>query len=250
MNWQRLRWWLLGAVAYILFLGLALPAQFLSDRVSRHVPGLRLTGVTGSIFSGSAADVQYQGSSLGSLEWRFDWLAPFTFTLGYRIEAHTDQQYLDARVDAGFKRLFLKGVDGKLPVAALAHWLPLPPDSADGSLTLHLAELTLKGGQLESAEGEVDLDDATLKWPAAATLGSFRSVLTPAPGGGIQAELEDVASPFKLHASLNYSSEGAYHLTGTLAAKDPGDQATRSLLANLGNPDSTGQYPFDFKGQL
>jgi general secretion pathway protein N len=249
MSWHALRWWLLGAVAYLLFLGLTLPAQFMAERVSRQLPGLRLSGVTGSIFSGSAGDVSYQGKSLGAVEWHFDWLAPFSLTLGYRITANTDSQYLDARVDEGFKRLYLRGVDGHLPVAALSRFLPLPPDSADGSLTLHLGEIILKGGKLESAEGEVDLDDAVLKWPTAATLGSFRGVLTPAAGGGIQAELEDVASPFKFHANLSLTTEGAYHLAGTLAAKDPGDQATRQLLANLGNPDSTGQYPFDFKGQ-
>ena len=250
MSWSGLRWWLLGAVAYLLFLGLTLPAQFMADRVSRHLPGLRLTGVTGSIFSGNAADVLYQGQSLGAVEWHFDWLAPFSLTLGYRIAAHTDQQYLNARVDAGFKRLYLRGVDARLPVSALGRLLPLPPDSAEGFLTLHLGQLTLKDGKLESAAGEVDLDDAVLKWPAAATLGSFRGVLTPAVAGGIQAELEDVASPFKFHADFSLSTEGAYHLKGTLAATDPGDQATRQLLSNLGSPDSTGQYPFDFKGQL
>lgn len=249
MSWRVLRWWLLGAVAYLLFLGFSLPAQFMADRVSRQLPGLRLSGVTGSIFSGSAGDVSWQGSSLGAVEWHFDWLAPFSLTLGYRIAAHTDQQYLNVRVDKGFKRLYLRGVDGRLPVATLSRFLPLPPDSADGSLTLHLGGLILRDGKLESAEGEVDLDNAVLRWPAAATLGSFRGVLTPAAGGGIQAELEDVASPFKFHANLSLSTEGTYHLAGILAAKDPSDQATRQLLANLGNPDSTGQYPFDFKGQ-
>ncbi len=249
MSWQRLRWWLLGAVAYLVFLGATLPAQFMVDRASRHLPGLRLSGVTGSIFSGSAADLRYQDTSLGAAEWHFDWLAPFTFTLGYRVALHTDQQYLNTRVDVGFNRIYLRSLDGRLPVGALEHWLPLPPHSVDGFLTLHLAQLYLKAGQLVSAEGEVDLDDATMRWPAAATLGSFRAGLTPASGGGIQATVEDVASPLKLHADLGLSPQGAYHLKGTLSARDAGDQATHALLANLGSPDSTGQYPFDFNGQ-
>jgi general secretion pathway protein N len=249
MSWQRLRWWLLGAAAYAVFLGATLPAQFMVDRVGKHLPGLRLSGVTGSIFSGSAADVRYQGMGLGAAEWHFDWLAPFTLSLGYRIALHTDQQYLNTRIDVGYKRIHLRGIDGRLPLGALEHWLPLPPHSVDGFLTLHLAGLDLKEGQMVSAEGEVDLDDATLRWPAAATLGSFRAELSPAAGGGIQAAVEDVASPLKLHADLSLTSQGAYHLKGILAAKDSGDQATRALLANLGTPDSTGQYPFDFNGQ-
>jgi hypothetical protein len=118
-----------------------------------------------------------------------------------------------------------------------------------GSLGIHLQQLYFKAGRLVSAQGEMDLDDAVLKWPTAATLGSFRIDLSPGSSGGIQAALADVASPIKLNAALSLSDQGAYHLKGTLAPKDVGDQATRTLLSGLGQPDSTDQYPFDLTGQ-
>jgi len=95
----------------------------------------------------------------------------------------------------------------------------------------------------------VELDEGSMSWPTPYTLGSYRMHLTPAAGGGLTGEITDVAAPLKLHADLSLGEDGRYHLKGILSARDPGDAATRTLLANLGRPDSTGQYPFDFNGQ-
>jgi hypothetical protein len=186
---------------------------------------------------------------LGALDWNFDWLAPFTFSVGYRIHMHAEDRDLSGRMDFGFGGIRLKGLEGRVPVASMDRWSPLPPNSVTGSLGLHALQLSFKDGRMVSAGGEVDLDDSVLKWPTAATLGSFRMDLSPASGGGIQAAIVDAGSPIRLNASLSLSDQGAYHLKGTLAAKDADDQATRSLLSGLGQPDSTGQYPFDLSGQ-
>jgi general secretion pathway protein N len=249
MNRPALRWWLLGAVAYLVFLGITFPAQYLADRVTSKLPELRLAGVEGNLFSGSAQQVSYGGASLGAVDWSFDWLSPFSLTIGYRIHVHAEDRDLSGRIDAGLKHTYVRGLEGRVPVSALERWLPTPPGSATGSLDVHLKELVLKAGHLDSAEGALDLDEAVLKWPTSATLGSFHVDLSPAAGGGTKAVIADTTSPLKLQATLDLGPEGAYHLAGVLGAKDPGDQATRSLLSGLGQPDSTGKYPFDFKGQ-
>lgn len=249
MKRRALRWWLLGAVAYLVFLGMSFPAQYMADRLGKKMPELRLIGVEGSLFSGSAQQVTYAGVDLGAMDWHFDWLAPFSLTFGYRIHVHAEDRDLGGRLDMGFRHTYLRGLEGRVPVSALEHWLPTPPGSITGSLGVHLKELSFKAGGMESAEGAVDLDEAVLKWPTSATLGSFHAELAPVSGGGIKAVLADTASPLKLQATLELAATGAYHVSGVLGAKDPADQATRNLLSGLGTPDSTGQYPFDFKGQ-
>lgn len=249
MNRTALRWWLLGAVAYLVFLGASFPAQYVADRLTKKMPELQLSGVAGSLFSGSASQVSYAGADLGAVDWGFDWLAPFSFTFGYHVHLQAEDRDLRGRLDIGLKHTYLRGFEGRVPVSALERWLPTPPGSAVGSLDVHLKELGFKDGRMDAAEGAVDLDDAVLKWPTAATLGSFHADLASVSGGGIKAVIADTASPLKLQATLDLGPDGAYHLAGVLGAKDPGDQATRSLLAGLGQPDSTGRYPFDFRGQ-
>ena len=249
MKLGRLRSWLLGLAAYLIFLLAALPATYVTHWFNAHPGDVQLSDVSGSLFSGRAEALRIGPRNLGAVEWQFDWLAPFTATLGYRFHLHDDKQDLAGRLDKGFGSLTVLDLKGRMPVASLETWLPLPSHSLSGSLLFDLKQLQLKANHLQSATGEVELDDAAMSWPTAFTLGSFRLDLTPAAGGGVDGVISDVASPLKLQAKLGLTSEGAYHLSGVLAARDPGDAATHSFLANLGNPDSTGQYPFDFKGQ-
>lgn len=249
MKRVHLRAWLLGIAAFLLFLIVSLPADYVTQWAGKHVPGLQLDGVSGSVFAGRAESARFGAADLGSVDWSFDWLAPFTAGLGYRVHLHGADRDLSARLDAGLGGLWVRALKGRVAVASLDRWLPLPSHSISGSLVLDLAQLQWKGGRLQSAAGQVELDDGAMTWPSAYTLGSFRMDLTPASGGGIAAEVRDLASPLKLNAKLNLGSDGHYQVAGTLAARDPADAATRKLLSQLGNPDSTGQYPFDFNGQ-
>lgn len=240
---------LLGLAAYLIFLIAALPASYVSGWVGKHLPNVRLSDVSGSVFSGRAAAVGIGSTDLGAVEWSFDWLAPFTLSLGYRFHLHDDARDLAGRVDAGFGSLRLRDLKGHVPVNSFDAWSPLPTHSLSGTLVLDLKQVQLKAGRLQSASGDVELDDGSMSWPTAYTLGSYRMSLAPASAGGISGEISDVASPLKLHADLSLGPDGRYVLKGILAARDTGDAATRSFLSNLGRPDSTGQYPFDFNGQ-
>ncbi len=249
MKRGTLRGWLLGVAAYLVFLVAALPASYITHWATSHLSGVQLDDVSGSVFSGRAEELRVGTRSLGAVEWHFDWLAPFTASVGYRFHLHDQDQDLDGRVDKGFGSLHLRDLKGRVPVASLDTWLPLPTHSLSGSLLIDLKQVQLKAGHLQSATGDLELDDGIMSWPTAYTLGSFRLDLSPASDGGVDGQISDVASPLKLQAKLGLTPEGAYHLSGILAARDQGDAATRSLLGNLGRPDSTGQYPFDFKGQ-
>lgn len=249
MKRAHLRAWLLGVVAFLIFLTVGLPASYLTPWLMRHVPGLQLDGVSGSLFSGRAESARLDAADLGAVDWSFDWLAPFTATLGYRLHIHDADRDLSARLDAGLGGLHVHGLKGRVSVASLDRWLPLPSHSLNGMLVLDLSQLQLKDGRLQSAAGQVELDDGVMTWPSPYTLGSFRMELAPADGSGTAAEIHELASPLHLDAKLTLGTDGHYRLAGTLAARDPADAGTRKLLAELGSPDSTGQYPFDFKGQ-
>ena len=57
---------LLGLAAYLIFLIAALPASYVSGWVGKHLPNVRLSDVSGSVFSGRAAAVRWSGASTGS----------------------------------------------------------------------------------------------------------------------------------------------------------------------------------------
>lgn len=248
MSWGTLRWWLLGAVAYLVFMASMLPASYLLPRLLRSHPEVQLGGVSGTFWSGDAMQLNLRGMPLGAVHWRFDWLALLSLSFGMHVDLSGDAS-LSGRVDARGTSLFLRSISGRVPMAMLDQWLPLPPHSLSGSLRLDLKRVTLKDGKLVDILGEVDLEDASLSWPSSMTLGSFAANLAPDPEGGMAAHINDLQSPLKLQADLTYASDGAYHLSGLLSPKETSDTATRDLLNGLGPGDSTGQHHFDFKGQ-
>lgn len=249
MTWRNLRWWLFGTLAYLLFLIATLPASYLNGWLSSRFTDLQLVGLSGTVLSGKAEQLRLQSLPMGALSWHFDWLALFSASYGYRFELEDSDRSLEGRLDARLGRLYLRDIKGHIPLAALDHWLPLPPHSLNGNLGVELKTLELKDSRVTAAEGDVNLENASLAWPAAYALGSFRADLSSASTGGVKAQIVDSASPLNLHADLNLDADGHYHLAGTLAAHNPGDAGSQKLLAYLGSPDATGQYPFDFSGQ-
>ena len=68
---------LLLLLAYLLFVVFTFPASFATTRLNAAVPQVQVEGVDGSIWSGGASDVRYQGVAIGALEWKAQPLGVF-----------------------------------------------------------------------------------------------------------------------------------------------------------------------------
>ncbi|MDE2090506.1 MAG: type II secretion system protein N [Gammaproteobacteria bacterium] len=244
---QRWRWLLFGLITYGVFLLASLPAAY----VVPQLPGLQLTGVHGSPWSGKANQLLVQGVPLGSLRWRFDWQAPFTATLGYRLTLRAEGLEVRGRAAQGIAgKVFLRDITGYMPVSALDSWLPLPPHSLTGRLGLQLSRVVLVRNRPRVAEGSLTLTNAQLSWPANALLGNYRLTLHSNTAQGIQGTLADTGGPLRLQGKLSVTIDGRYEVSGTLASRNPGDSTTGGLLQYLGAPDASGNRHFQLSGQF
>ena len=244
------RWGLLGLTAYLLFLLATLPAVYATAWLEKRLPQVQLAGVDGSIWSGAAREFTYSGRSWGALRWHFDWRAPFSGHLGYRLQLHGAGNTLQGRIAASAAgTLFFQDVRGQLPVTEIELWVPLPPGSIDGTLSLQLVRLVLAHGRPIAAQGNVTLTGATLNWPQAVALRRYQLKLRTHSGTGIEGSLLDTSGPLMLQGTLNLAPDGHYQLSGRLASRDPGDAAISHLLQYLGPVNAAGNHPFQFSGQ-
>jgi len=65
-----LRILLLLLLAYVAFLLFTFPASFATTRLNAAVPQVQVKGVDGTIWSGGAKDIHYQGIPIGALDWK------------------------------------------------------------------------------------------------------------------------------------------------------------------------------------
>lgn len=243
-----LRWLVPGIIAYLVFLCATFPAAYTVRWLKADFPELQLSDVEGSVWSGHAATLTYQSEPLGAVSWQFDWRAPWSGMLGYRISLEDQDTHLTGRVAVGHGgRIAIRELTGRMPVKRLDHWLPLPPDSVDGMLQLNFQNLVVVNRQLHAAEGDIALEDADLNWPENAQLGSYDMQLKT--DKDITGVIKDTGGPLILQAQVQLQTNGHYSVTGTLGTRDPNSSAAH-LLSYAGSPGPDGRYPISFAGQL
>ncbi|MGA9851564.1 MAG: type II secretion system protein N [Gammaproteobacteria bacterium] len=249
MRLREWRWWLAGIIGYLVFLLATFPAVYAVAWLQKHLPDIQLAGVSGSVWSGAAQDVALKGQSWGALQWHFDWRAPFTGRLGYRLQLHGPDVVLQGKLAArNAGKLLLQDIQGQIQISRLEPWLPLPSGSLNGTLQLQLARVVLTQGRPIMADGVVNLNDLSLNWPQPATLGSYQLKLQTQVKNDIRGNLLDTSGPLMVQGNLNLAPDGRYEISGTLASRDPANTSVNNLLHYLPT-DASGSHPFQFNGQ-
>lgn len=248
MNWRIWRWWCAGICLYLICLLGTFPASYAVAWLQRRVPAVRLTGVSGSVWAGTAQEAAWQSQTWGFVRWRFDWSALFSgYFVGYHLHLHNPDITLQARVAANGGSLMLQDVTGNLPVSRLQPWLPLPPGSVNGQLNIKIQRMVLVNAQPTVATGTIKLISLSLTWPQPVTLGDYQLQLQTKTDG-IHGNLLDTSGPLMVQGSLHLAPDGNYQLNGVLASRAPTDTALNNLLRYL--PTNTdGQHTFSFNGR-
>lgn len=250
MSSHRWRWWLAGLGVYLTFLIGMLPAAYPKAWLHKRLPTVQLARVSGTIWSGMAQELVLDGRSLGTVHWRFDWQAPFGGHIGYRVQLRGPGLMLHGRVsDAGANGLLLQNLRGRIDVRRLNPWLPLPPNSLNGTLDLRLTRMNWLAGRPTYASGTIDFTTVSLNWPQAVTLGSYALAVQTTAQAGIHGMLTDTGGPLILKGTLEVRPEGHYQVQGTLKDRSPGnDPALDNMLRYLPSAGA-GAHRFEFHGR-
>ena len=182
---RTLRWLIPGLLAYLIFLVATFPAAYLLHWLKPDPRSLQLGAISGNVWSGQAGQLVIQGVPLGRVGWHFDWRAPWSGKLGYRLHVQGGTLNVAGRADIGRNRqIVLRTVTGRLPVVGLDHWMPLPSNSVDGLLQLNLKSVTLasNGFPIAAVVGPRALMDAATRTWISSTLATEFTALAAAEG--------------------------------------------------------------------
>jgi general secretion pathway protein N len=238
---------LLAIIGVLVFLAVAvhtLPASLLASRLPAAIS---LSGVSGSVWNGSATDVTASGIDLGTVRWTGSPLTALTGRLQFDASATTTEGELKGRVQAT--------LGGKLLVEdTTLHW-PLQPAGSATSAGWR----GLIAGRIERIESEhgwptrvvavIDLND--LRAPGSeALLGNYRIEFDErsATAAGLSGRIRDVSGPMQVRAALAVRRDRTYLVEGEVAPRNGAPQNVLDTLAFLGPPDAQGRRPFSLSG--
>jgi general secretion pathway protein N len=238
-----------GAAAFLFFVVALLPASVLLRFVP---PEVTLSGLEGTVWSGSANSVLVRGKNLGRLRWSSrPWrLALLEVDYAVELQPGDGNVHVDVRLSPG-GQLELANVTGTFPLAAIDGLLA--PKGWRGTAELAIDRLELEAGFPRAALGSVVVRELTAPGVRPLKIGSFELTLGEGTVGteAISGRLSDLGSgPMRVRATLELKPDRSYLIQGEVAAGPEASGAVQRNLAFLGPPDSQGRRPFAIEGTL
>ena len=250
---SRWSWWALGLGAYLAFTLATFPAGTALRWFAP--PGLTAAGVTGTLWSGSAASCSVGGFTAEALRWR---VRPASLLLGRvtaEVEARIPDGFVQGVVTASSSRVRFEQLRGATSLPALTRVLPL--QGMRGQANVALEELVLENGWPAAIVGELKLaglETMPLIPDGRGTLvplGDYTITFQPAPPGALAAQFVDNGGPLEVSGSLNLDDTRNYTIDALVEPRaDAPDSLVEGVKIMTGEPDAEGRRRFSLAGSL
>ena len=235
-----------GIVTVLIGLIVQFPA-----RIAYHafVPdSVRLTGISGSIWRGQAAEGQLGSLYVSDIAWSVRPLALLTGRLAVDLSLNPAGGFVETRASVSLAgNAELTNVEGGITIAALQGLIPMP--GIEGNLRLQLEELAVSDGLPVSATGTVEVFGLVVRGLSPTPIGDFRAQLA-STDGAVSGSLEDLSGVLDIAGSLRISPDRSYVLEGLVAPRPTAAESIVSQLRLLGSPNERGQRQFRLEGRL
>lgn len=240
----------LGVLAYGGFLLATFPAERAFALIADKAPEVRVAGVSGTAWCGQAKVLQIRGTNLERVKWQ---LKPWSVLTGQlKLDLELDGPNVEGSTGVGLHRdggVTLNDVNMRLDAAQLSSLLDMPVDLA-GQFDVQLESAELMGqALLQSAQGTVRWQRATVTSPVTQTLGEYVAQLSTAEDG-IKAQVKDDGGPLQLDGTALLTPKGTYNFNGSVSVRDTQEQLLVQGVRALGRPGKDGRVPLRYSGRL
>lgn len=235
-----------GAAIFAAALVVMFPA-----RVAYHAfapTAVRLSGISGSVWNGTAAEGRAGELYLSNLTWSFRPLALLSGKAGYAVTADLVSGFIagDVAIAPGGSVHF-SDLTARVPISAVGGLAAAA--GVDGMLDLELESLVLRDGLPVRGTGTIRVADLVASQLARAPLGSYEARVQTVDDV-LSADIADISGALDLAGTLELRADRSYLLSGRVAATAAAPQGVAQQLSYLGSPDAEGMRAFRFEGKL
>lgn len=235
-----------GSAVFVVGVVLIFPARVAYDWFAP--PGVALSGLEGSVWSGHARDANIMGLYLRDIEWRFRPTLLATGRIGYRLTARPPGGEIngDVAISAG-GTVTLSNVRGTVPLDTLRALTRV--DNLAGVADVNVESAVLENGLPTSARGSLEVRELLVPIVSRTAIGGYRAEFFT-EDEGITASVEDTDGVVDIAGQLLLRPDRSYLFTGLLAPTGQTPQRLQNQMQFLGAPNDRGQYPVRMEGVL
>jgi len=249
-------WIIAGLLVFLIWLIATIPARLVLAHVSNAVPMFYAEGVSGTIWSGSAARMSITAPGfnheLGETQWQLHPLSLLAGKLALTLDAKNDRDHIasDAAISLG-GRIYLKNTELSLPAALIRNWYPVPAQ-IDGLLSLQLKSLSVANAVIDDLDGVLTWQDAQIDFAGAPVkLGGIVAKLALGDKGEYKVDLSDLGGPLGVAGQLLVApTERNWSADLKVTPKAGFDPAVAGMISQFGAKDPSGAVSLKQSGKF
>lgn len=238
----------LGLVLFLVFLVALWPARI---AVSWLVPpGASLTGVSGTVWRGSAGHVRIGVMDLGRLDWDAHAASFLVGRPKWDLKAERPDGFISATVTVhGARDIEARDVRVAAVLRSLSAWIELA--GTDGNLSVSLPAFRLSEGKIATLEGQVVLDSVKPMGLRDVDLGTLEIVIPTGQPGPFSGTITALSGPLRIdQGRAEIQAGGSYVVEGLVGPQPDAPETITQGLQFLGQADSQGMRRFRQAGSL
>lgn len=209
---------------------------------------IRISGISGTVWSGRATQAEAVGVYLRNLSWRNRPLALFAGRAAYAVEAELPSGFVDTTVSLGITGVIrLQDLQAALPLQPFERVVGVP--GLRGNVNLQFERIVIENSLPVAANGELAVADLVAPIIYRGSVGGYRAEFFT-QNNGVAASVEDTDGVVDIAGSLEISRDRSYRFLAKLAPKAATPDRLRQQMRFLGTPDDRGQYELRLEGAL
>lgn len=237
---------LLGVFVFVFGLVISMPARVAIGFIAQ--PGIAVSGVSGSVWNGTAKEASVAGIYLRDLTWEASFLPLLTGKLAYRVAATPMSGFVETDLHIGLNgTLHLSDFRVAMPLQILAG--VQNAQALGGNASAQFERIEIVGDLAVAADGVIQVADLVIPEVARESLGSYRADFNT-QNNGIVASIEDTDGVLDLAGSLQVRTDRTYQFLAQVIPTAKTPATVRQQLQDLPPPNARGQYELREEGEF
>jgi hypothetical protein len=209
---------------------------------------LKVNGVNGTIWKGSASEISSNEIYLRQTKWK---IAPSELLKGnltFDISTYPFNGQLKFNLILDLmNNLSATNIKGNFPNDILEIIAPFLGVSSE--IVMNIKSLSLNNKGINQLEGQILLNNLVMKGISNSVLGSYKIDLYER-NGEIYGSIDDVSGEVDIAATMSLTLSGKYIIDGAVSEKQNTSNQVRTILSFLGAENENGQRSFRFEGEI